>query len=258
MKTFLIFSPTKHSLIHLNLNLNINNNNIIQNQTNTSSSIAFNDNIQDPKIKSKNWPRSPPRLAELQSDKRVARSSNLALPETMSSRMDLSWDTALSLVVFMITRPSGSFHEAFLREPWCLISMCDALTWLVVAVVFDDDILVFFFCLCLSLSLSLDDEIDDEVFFRLRSEESILAEWIEDRELKGFVLVLSVVCAVLLLGFWLYKLCLFIKVSFCVLSILDLGSLAHMEPQHWWSIDRLQFLASTKYTPYYNQFHNCC
>ena len=160
--------------------------------------------------------------------------------------MDLSWDTALSLVVFMITRPSGSFHEAFLREPWCLISMCDALTWLVVAVVFDDDILVFFFCLCLSLSLSLDDEIDDEVFFRLRSEESILAEWIEDRELKGFVLVLSVVCAVLLLGFWFYKLCLFVKVSFCVLSILDLGSLAHMEPQHWWSIDRLQFLASTK------------
>lgn len=93
----------------------------------------------------------------------------------------------------MITRPSGSFHEAFLREPWCLISMCDALTWLVVVVVFDDDILVFFFCLCLSLSLSLslDDEIDDEVFFRLRSEESILAESIEDRELKGFVLVLS-------------------------------------------------------------------
>ena len=71
--------------------------------------------------------------------------------------------------------------------------MCDALTWLVVVVVFDDDILVFFFCLCLSLSLSLslDDEIDDEVFFRLRSEESILAESIEDRELKGFVLVLS-------------------------------------------------------------------
>lgn len=223
MKIVLIFSTTKHSLIHLtlNLNLNINNNNIIQNQTNTSTSIPFNDNIQDLKKekKSKNWPRSPPRLAELQSDKRVAMSSNLALPETMSSRMDLSWDTALSLVVFMITRPSGSFHEAFLREPWCLISMCDALTWPVVVVVFDDDILVFFFCLCLSLSLSL--SLDDEVFFRLRSEESILAESVEDRELKGFVLSevsmrwdeVSLACAgaVVLLGSWSYNLCPFYK-----------------------------------------------
>lgn len=83
-------------------------------------------------------PRSPPRFAELQSEWRAARSSNLALPETMSSRKAVSWETALSRVVLMMTRPSGSFHEAFLRDPWCFIRMCDARTWL------PDDILLFF------------------------------------------------------------------------------------------------------------------
>lgn len=113
-------------------------------------------------------PRSPPRLAELQSERREATSSNLALPETMSSRMAWSWETALSLVVLLMTLPSGSFHEAFLREPWCLIKMWDALTWLA------DDIFGFFLWLLLSLSLSFvvglrsADEI--ELFFLFRSD----------------------------------------------------------------------------------------
>lgn len=74
-------------------------------------------------------PRSPPRLAELQSEKREATSSNLDLPEMMSSRKDLSWETAASLVVFEMMRPSGSFHDDLRLDPSCLMSMCDALTW---------------------------------------------------------------------------------------------------------------------------------
>lgn len=73
-------------------------------------------------------PRSPPRLAELQSERRDATSSNLVFPETISSRMALSWVTALSLLVAEMRRPSGSLHEDFRRDPSCFMSMCDALT----------------------------------------------------------------------------------------------------------------------------------
>lgn len=74
------------------------------------------------------WPRSPPRLAELQWEWVAAISWNLALPETMSSRIDFSWETAASLVVLEITRPSGSFQENLRRDSWCLMSIWDAFT----------------------------------------------------------------------------------------------------------------------------------
>lgn len=73
-------------------------------------------------------PRSPPRLAELQSERREATSSNLVFPATISSRMALSSATALSLLVAEMRRPSGSLHEDFRRDPSCFISMCDART----------------------------------------------------------------------------------------------------------------------------------
>lgn len=122
-------------------------------------------------IKDKNKPRSPPRLAELQSETRVATSSKLALPETISSRIDLSCSTAASLVVVIIILPSGSFHDAFLRDPWCLIKMCDALTWSL------DAILLFFRCLLWwwwwwssFFSFAVRSVEETESFFRFRSE----------------------------------------------------------------------------------------
>lgn len=116
-------------------------------------------------------PRSPPRLAELQSEMREAMSSNLDLPETISSRSTVSWETALSRVVFLIIRPSGSFHEAGRRDPWCFMSMCDALTW---PAAVEEDILFFLLLLRLSFAVRSADEIEEDNFFRFRSE-SILA-----------------------------------------------------------------------------------
>jgi len=130
-------------------------------------------------------PRSPPRLAELQSEYRAAMSSNLALPEVISSRRDLSWETALSLVVLLMMRPSGSFHEAFRREPWCLISICEALT---LPDEDEDDILVFF--LCLSVRSDEDEEIEDFFLFRSESIFAICEKNDSQWESRGDSLVL--------------------------------------------------------------------
>lgn len=73
-------------------------------------------------------PRSPPRLAELQSELTEARSAKWARPETISSRKDWRRAAATSRVVEEITRPSGSFHDALRLEPSCFIKMCEALT----------------------------------------------------------------------------------------------------------------------------------
>ena len=91
----------------------------------------------------------------------------------MSSPISLSCERALSRVVLLMTRPSGSFHDAFLLEPWCLIRIWDALTWFP-----DEDILVFLVLLkeALSLFFRSTDEIDEASFFLLRSEDSIFAE----------------------------------------------------------------------------------
>ena len=59
-------------------------------------------------------------------------------------------------------RPSGSFQEAFLRDPWCFISICEALT-----LPEDDEDDILFFFLCLSVR-SDDEEID--AFFLFRSD----------------------------------------------------------------------------------------
>lgn len=94
----------------------------------------------------------------------------------MSSRRALSWETAESLVVFLMICPSGSFHDAFLLEPWCLMSIWDALTWFPA----DEDIFVLlvFRAACLfSLSLSVwsDAQIKGAAFLRLCPDESIFA-----------------------------------------------------------------------------------
>lgn len=81
-------------------------------------------------------PKSPPFLADLQSEYRAARSSNLALPLTISSLNALSWATAASLVVALILRPSGSCHEEGLLDPSCLISKWEALTFWELAIFF--------------------------------------------------------------------------------------------------------------------------
>ncbi|KAL4286254.1 hypothetical protein AHAS_Ahas19G0067800 [Arachis hypogaea] len=61
---------------------------------------------------------------------------------------------ALSLVVFLMTWPSGSFHDTLHLEPWCFTSMSDALTSppSPPCLLLDDDIFfVFFKCsLCFS------------------------------------------------------------------------------------------------------------
>nr|ACN29072.1 unknown [Zea mays]ACR36669.1 unknown [Zea mays] len=70
-----------------------------------------------------NEPRSPPRLAELQSEFSAATSSNSRSPETIWSRSARARSAASSRVVAEMATPSGSRHEALRREPSCLIRM---------------------------------------------------------------------------------------------------------------------------------------
>jgi hypothetical protein len=73
-------------------------------------------------------PRSPPRLAEEQSEWRAARSAKAARPERIWLRRSRRRAAAAARVVAEMTRPSGSFQEALRREPSCLMRMCDART----------------------------------------------------------------------------------------------------------------------------------
>ena len=144
----------------------------------------------------------------------------------MSSRRALSWETAASLVVLLIMRPSGSFHDAFLLEPSCFISMCEAL---ISPPTFDDDIFTFFF----RFSFSDRSAAEVDAFFLFRSDsifaapvtltpetEPNYANWTLHASRSGIYRVVLKQGSLVFVDIWDVRLRSIVRVRFIIASLL--------------------------------------
>ncbi len=137
-----LFFPSQTSLAPNNLKASSN---LQQSKNNSLPNLSFNSPtlFQPAKKKRKqnktttkykayperDEPRSPPRLAELQSECTAAKSASCALPLSTSALNAFNLATASFREVRRISFPSGSFQDAGLLEPSCFTNKCEALTF---------------------------------------------------------------------------------------------------------------------------------